>query len=102
MKTMVMGIFDVHVDSDHRWREDRAIKLDAYMITKRYDGKYQTDTSEPLASLRILAGPFEMNEWIDTKEQEKIGKLPPFVQHAYSAVVDAAKKAQMTFPVDIK
>lgn len=92
--TEVKGKFDVQIDSNHRWDEDRVMEIDAYPLIQNDDGTTDTDTLNTLASVRIPALDICMDTWIASTESDEISELPPVVKEAYHSVVALATAVQ--------
>lgn len=90
----IKGKFDVQIDSNHRWDEDRVMEIDAYPLLQNEDGTTETDTLNTLASVRIPARDICMDTWIASTESDEIAELPPVVKDAYYAVVALATVVQ--------
>lgn len=91
--TVLQGAFDVQIDSNHRWSEDRVMEIDAYPLIQKDDGTTETDTLTTLASVRIPADVC-MDVWIASTEANEIAELPPLIRTAYDAVVALATAVQ--------
>lgn len=92
--TILEGKFDVQIDSNHRWDEDRVLELCAYILIEREDGTTETDTLNPVASIHIPAFDVHSDIWIASTETDEIAELPPLVREAYSALVALATSVQ--------
>jgi hypothetical protein len=55
--------FDVQVDGNNRWDEDRICEIDVYPVSLNLDGFHETDTTEPLASVRVPTGDYSDDAW---------------------------------------
>lgn len=92
--SVLKGKFDVQIDSNHRWDDDRVMEIDAYPLRETADGNTETDMLTTLASVRIPASDICMDVWIASTEMDEIAGLPPLVRTAYDAVVALATAVQ--------
>lgn len=91
---LLVGKFDIHIDSNHRWETDRVMELDAYPMYELSDGNTGTDMTVPIASVRIPAGDYCEDIWIASTETKEIFALPRVVTSAYLALVNVAMSVQ--------
>jgi hypothetical protein len=93
---LLVGKFDIHIDSNHRWETDRVLELDAYPLYEFPDSENgtSTDMTVPIASVRIPAGDYCEDIWIASTETEEIFKLPRVVISAYLALMNVAMSVQ--------
>jgi hypothetical protein len=84
------GVFDIHIDSAHRWDVDRVLEIDAYPLVHKEHGVTETDTLTTLASVRIPSFNVPVDMWVASSNMSEISLLPQFVKDACATVVALA------------
>lgn len=89
--------FDVQVDSNHRWSEDRVLEVTVYPLSIDADGEISTDTFTTLAHIEI---PNQENlcedTWISSENVTELENLPERWQDAVRKALELADAAQAT------
>lgn len=87
----ITALFDVNVDGNNRWDTDRIVEVDVYPISLDSEGNHSTDTTEPLASVRVPGEGYSDDTWITVPGGwDDIRKLPENIQRAVTLAVGEA------------
>jgi len=89
-----LASFDVQVDGNHRWDEDKICEIDVYPQSLNTDGFYVTDTNEALASMRVPTGDYSDDKWYASADPESVKALPEHLREAFEMAVAFATAKQ--------
>jgi hypothetical protein len=99
----IIGFFDVQVDSNHRWDEDRMLEVDVYPVSLSADGTHETDGLTTLAHVEVPAGDFCEDTWLgSTATDEELSEFPEQVRAAFKQAVAEATAKQVGFNGEFK
>lgn len=89
----MIASFDVQVDGNHRWDEDRVCEIDVYRQSLNADGFYETDTTESLAHVEVPTGDYSADLWFASADPEAVKAQPEHLRKAFEqAVAEATAK----------
>jgi hypothetical protein len=90
MMKILKGVYDIHIDSNHRWETDKVMEIDAYPLILKEDGTTETDMQTTLASVRVPSFDVNIDMWVASSNMSEISLLPQFVKDACATVVALA------------
>jgi hypothetical protein len=90
MMKILKGVYDIHIDSNHRWETDKVMEIDAYPLILKEDGTTETDMQTTLASVRVPSFDVNIDMWVASSNMSEIGHLPQFVLNAYATAATLA------------
>ena len=94
----IAGQFDVQVDGNHRWDEDRICEIDVYPMSLTNEGFHETDTmADALASREVPTGEYSDDKWYGNTYEDDYAELPHHIRSAFKEAVAEAVKAQKLF-----
>lgn len=80
----IKGQFDVQVDGNHRWDEDKVCEIDVYAVSLNGDGFHETDTNESLVHVEVPTGDYADDMWygMPSEEWAQVSELPQNIRTA--------------------
>lgn len=84
--------FDVQVDGNHRWDEDRVCEISVYPVYIDRQGFRATDTTTTLASTEVSTGDYSDDCWYDfpAKFTELVANVPDGIREAVEMAIAIA------------
>lgn len=102
----IQGEFDVQVDGNHRWDEDRICEISVYPQSLTNEGLYETDTLQSLAHTEVPTGDYSDDMWyanVDVDTLKAMPKpLPENILTAYEMAVAVATSLQKKYDGEFK
>lgn len=99
----IAGQFDVQVDGNHRWDEDRICEIDVYPVSLTNEGFHTTDTMVVLASREVPTGEYADDMWygatdaVEASTADLPELLPENIRAAFKEALVEAVAAQKLF-----
>lgn len=101
MQAHIRGEFDVQVDGQYRWDEDKVCEIDVYPIRLNQDGNHETDTLVTLASVRVPTGDYSDDMWYYVPQvysTDLLEKLPEQIKKGVEEAVAKALEVHNSIP----